>query len=123
MKPRCRGHSRDSQDAVMALNIADLFEHAVDAVPERLALVIGDDRLTYAELDAAANRVAHHLVAAGVQPGEHVGLMARNTVHHVAAMLGTFKARMVPININYRYVEGELAIGRASCRERVCQYG
>src|SRR3546814_15948394 len=103
MKPRCRGQSRDPQDAVMALNIADLFEHAVDAVPERLALVIGDDRLTYAELDAAANRVAHHLVAAGVQPGEHVGLMARNTVDHVAAMPGTLKARW--------------EIGRTSCRE------
>ncbi|MDT0202715.1 acyl-CoA synthetase [Nocardioides sp. AE5] len=92
----------------MALNIADLFEHVVDVVPDRLALILGEDRLTYAELDARANRFAHHLADAGVKPGEHVGLMARNVTEHVVAMLGTFKARAVPININYRYVEGEL---------------
>ncbi|TYL46406.1 acyl-CoA synthetase [Nocardioides sp. BGMRC 2183] len=92
----------------MALHIADLFEHVVDVVPERTALVIGDRRLTYAELDAEANRFAHHLIATGIVPGEHVGLMARNTVEHVAAMLGCFKARVVPININYRYVQAEL---------------
>lgn len=92
----------------MALHVADLFEHAADAVPDRLALIAGPDRLTYAELDAAANRWAHHLTAAGVVAGEHVGLMARNTAEHVAAMLGCFKARLVPINVNYRYVESEL---------------
>ena len=92
----------------MALHIADLVEHAVDAVPDRLALVAGEARLTYAELDAAANRFAHHLQHAGIAPGEHVGLMARNTAEHVVAMLGCFKARAVPINVNYRYVEAEL---------------
>src|SRR4051794_2194567 len=92
----------------MALNIADLFEHVVDAVPERLALVAGPVRWTYAEVEAAANRYAHHLLAAGIQPGEHVGLMARNVADHVAAMMGCFKARVVPININFRYLEGEL---------------
>lgn len=92
----------------MAAHIADLFEHVVDVVPDRLALVAGDDRLTYAELDAAANRFAHHLVAAGIAPGDHVGLMARNTTEHVVAMLGCFKARVVPINVNYRYVAAEL---------------
>jgi acyl-CoA synthetase (AMP-forming)/AMP-acid ligase II len=92
----------------MALNIADLFEHAVDAGPERLALVVGDRRLTYAELDALANRFAHHLLSSGIGRGDHVGLMARNVVEHVAAMIGTFKIRAVPININYRYVGSEL---------------
>ncbi|WP_166134148.1 acyl-CoA synthetase [Nocardioides ochotonae] len=92
----------------MALHIADLVEHAVDAVPGRAALVAGDVRLTYAQLEAAANRVAHHLLDAGVRPGDHVGLMARNTAEHVVAMLGCFKARAVPININYRYVAAEL---------------
>jgi acyl-CoA synthetase (AMP-forming)/AMP-acid ligase II len=92
----------------MAVHIADLFEHVVDVVPERLALVADGNRLSYAALDAAANRWAHHLASAGLRPGEHVGLMARNTAEHVAAMLGCFKARVVPININYRYVQYEL---------------
>ncbi|MGJ3508594.1 acyl-CoA synthetase [Enemella sp. A6] len=92
----------------MALTIADLFEHTVDVVPDRLALIVGDVRLSYAELGAAANRFADHLRKVGVEPGQHVGLMAANTSEHVIAMLGCFKARVVPINVNYRYLEAEL---------------
>ncbi|MER7607542.1 acyl-CoA synthetase [Nocardioides sp. NPDC127503] len=92
----------------MAVQIADLFEHVVDVVPERPALIAGEVRYTYAELDAEANRFAHHLLGAGIEPGEHVGLMARNVAEHVVAMLGCFKARVVPINVNYRYLEAEL---------------
>ena len=58
----------------MALNMADLFEHAVDAFPERVALICGDRRLTYSGLEDEANRLAHHLAAQGVGPGGHVGL-------------------------------------------------
>lgn len=92
----------------MALTIADLFEHVVDVCPDRIALIIGDDRLTYAELDARANAFGHHLLSRGIGAGDHVGLMARNVTEHVVAMLGIFKVRAVPININYRYVAAEL---------------
>jgi len=92
----------------MAYNIADLFEHAVDAVPDRVALVIDDEALTYAELDAAANRVAHHLLTQGFGVGDHIGIFGANSPEWVAAMLGSFKIRAVPINVNYRYVEDEL---------------
>lgn len=92
----------------MALNIADLFEHAVDAVPERTALIVGDRRLTYAELEAEANRLAHHLAAQGIGVGDHVGVYSKNSVEHVVALLATFKLRAISININFRYVEGEL---------------
>src|SRR5690606_15134721 len=87
----------------------DLFEHAVDVCPDRTALVIGEQRLTYAGLEARANAFGHHLLRQGITAGDHVGLMARNVVDHVVAMLGVFKVRGVPININYRYVPAELA--------------
>ncbi|WP_423904476.1 AMP-binding protein, partial [Caballeronia sp.] len=45
----------------MALNIADLAEHAIDAVPDRVALICGDEQLTYAQLEEKANRLAHYL--------------------------------------------------------------
>ena len=45
----------------MSFNIADLFEHAVDLMPERTALICGDRRLTFAELEDRSNRLAHHL--------------------------------------------------------------
>ena len=92
----------------MALNIADLFEHAVDAVPERHVIQVGERKVTYAELEAEANKLAHFLSSRGVGPGEHVGIYAKNSVEHVVALLAVFKIRAVVINVNYRYVEGEL---------------
>jgi fatty-acyl-CoA synthase len=89
-------------------NLADLFEVVVDAYPDRLALVAGDVRLTYAQLDARANRLAHHLLAEGVGPGDHVGIYSWNRAEWIEAMLAGFKLRAVPINVNYRYVEHEL---------------
>jgi acyl-CoA synthetase (AMP-forming)/AMP-acid ligase II len=92
----------------VALNIADLFEHAVDAVPDHPAVKVGERTVTYAELEADANRLAHHLAAQGVGPGDHVGIYAKNSIEHVVAVLAVVKIRAVNINVNYRYVEGEL---------------
>ena len=92
----------------MEYNLADLFESVADAVADRDALVIGDRRLTFAELDERANRAAHCLAAQGIGPGDHVGLYLGNCTPYIEAMLGCFKLRAVPININYRYVEEEL---------------
>ncbi|MYS83248.1 acyl-CoA synthetase [Embleya scabrispora] len=89
-------------------NLADLFEVVVDACPDRLALVAGEVRLTYRELDERANRVAHAFISAGLATGAHIGIYSRNRAEWLEAMIGAFKARMVPININYRYVEDEL---------------
>jgi acyl-CoA synthetase (AMP-forming)/AMP-acid ligase II len=92
----------------MALNIADLFEHAVDAAPDKPAVKVGDRVVTYAELEADANRLAHYLQSRGVQPGDHVAVYAKNSIEHVVAVLAVVKVRAVNINVNYRYVEGEL---------------
>ncbi|SNR28918.1 acyl-CoA synthetase [Actinomadura mexicana] len=92
----------------MEFNHADLFEGVADAIGDRLALVCGDRRLTYAELDEHANRLAHHLADAGVEPGQHVAVQLYNGVEYAAALLAALKIRAVPINVNYRYVESEL---------------
>ncbi|HEX9041887.1 MAG TPA: acyl-CoA synthetase [Trebonia sp.] len=93
----------------MALNMADLFEHAVDTFPERVALICLDRQVTYTGLEDEANRLAHHLAAQGVGPGDHVGLYARNSIEAVTTLLATIKLRAVVININYRYLAQELA--------------
>src|SRR2546423_10416699 len=92
----------------MEFNLADLFEAVADAVPDRTALIAGDRRLTFRELDERANRVAHYLRDVGVLPGQHVGIYAFNRAEWVESMIGCFKARAVPINVNYRYVVEEL---------------
>jgi acyl-CoA synthetase (AMP-forming)/AMP-acid ligase II len=89
-------------------NLADLFELVADTVPDRLALVAGSVRLPYAELDARANRFAHHLINSGVAPKAHFGILARNRAEWVEAMIGCYKSRTVPINLDHRYVAPEL---------------
>jgi acyl-CoA synthetase (AMP-forming)/AMP-acid ligase II len=92
----------------VALNIADLAEHAIDAVPDRVALISGDQKLTYAELEEKANRFAHYLQTQGIQKDDKVGLYCRNRIEIVIAMLGIVKAGAILVNVNFRYVEGEL---------------
>ena len=89
-------------------NLADLLEILAEAGPDRPALVAGGERRTYRELDERATRVAHHLAAAGVRPGEHVAILSWNRAEWLESMFGIFKIRAVPIPVNYRYVAAEL---------------
>ncbi|MGL6289302.1 MAG: amino acid adenylation domain-containing protein [Silanimonas sp.] len=68
--------------------------------PERIALSSGDERWTYAELDARANRIAHALAARGVRRGDWVGLCLPRSPDLVAALLGVLKcgAAYVPLD-------------------------
>lgn len=92
----------------MEYNLADLFESVADAVPERTALVCDPRRLSYAELDERANRLAHHLLRAGIGAGDHIGVHLYNGTEYVECLLAAFKIRAVPVNVNYRYVAAEL---------------
>jgi 3-oxocholest-4-en-26-oate---CoA ligase len=93
--------------------LADLFEAVVDAVPGNEALVCGANgaataRWTYAALDERVNRCAHVLGALGVGPGDHVAIDLFNGHEWVEVMLGLYKLRAVPVNVNYRYASEEL---------------
>ncbi len=92
----------------MAYNIADLFEHAVDYFPDRLAVACGDDEVTYAQLEEQANRLAHHLAEHGVTAGSHVGMCTRNRLQSIVTMLAVYKLRAALINVNYRYTANEI---------------
>jgi acyl-CoA synthetase (AMP-forming)/AMP-acid ligase II len=92
----------------MELNLADLFELVADEVPDATAMVSGERRLTYRELDRRADRLAHHLAGAGIGPEDRVGVQLTNGTEYVETMLASFKIRAVPVNVNYRYVAREL---------------
>ena len=89
-------------------NIADMFELVAESVPDRPALVGGSSRLSYRQLDERTNRFAHHLVDSGLEPGAKIAIYAWNRTEWVEAMYGAYKARVIPINVNYRYVAEEL---------------
>jgi len=92
----------------VAVNIADLFEHAVDAFGDRVAIACEDRTATFAELEGRANQLAHHLAGQGFGPGDHIGLYSRNSIEAIETMLAAYKLRAVVVNVNYRYVENEL---------------
>ena len=93
---------------LVTYNIADLVEHTIDLVPDRVALADDHRSETFAQLEDRANRLAHYLLEHGVQPGDKVGIYSRNTIEAVESMLAVFKARAVMVNVNFRYVENEL---------------
>ena len=92
------------------------------ATPDREALVFGDCRLTWAQIAERSRRLANHLNAAGLgchterfdlEPWEsgqdHLAIACYNGNEYLEAMLGAFKARVAPFNVNYRYGPDELA--------------
>jgi len=89
-------------------SLADLFELVADTVPDRLALVAGSQRRTFAELDERSTRLANHLAASGVGIDDKVAIYSWNRAEWIEAMFAAWKVRAVPININYRYVADEL---------------
>ncbi|MBK5221968.1 MAG: AMP-binding protein [Acidimicrobiia bacterium] len=103
----------------MSFNLADLFERVAATVPDREAVVCGHRRLSYAELDQRADRVASALAAAGVGRGDHVAIALRNGIEYLELMLGAFKLAAVPVNVNYRYQLAELHHVLADCGARV----
>jgi len=91
------------------VNLADLVGAIAEAMPERCALVCDGERLSYAQLMARGRQVARHLIGAGVEPDQTVGLYMLNSAAYVEAMLGCMLARAIPVNINYRYTGNELS--------------
>ena len=83
--------------------LASAFEAQVRRTPDRVAVVDGDRRLDYADLNARANRVAHRLIRAGVGPDSLVCLTIPRSAELVVALLGVLKAGAgyLPVDPDY----------------------
>jgi len=92
----------------MQWHLASVWETVADAVPEAPAVVNGDLRRSWREYEDRAARIAGVLAAAGHGPGAKVAVYAHNSNAFLEAYFGAFKLRAVPVNVNYRYTEGEL---------------
>jgi fatty-acyl-CoA synthase len=91
------------------LHYATVWETVADTVPDELAVVHGDDRLTWAAFDDRAARLAAGLAARGVGPGDKVALLLHNGPEFTLAQYAVFKLRAVAVNVNFRYLPAELA--------------
>ena len=105
----------------MDFNLALVHEAVAAAIPDREAIIWGDRRITYGQLAARTRRLANHLLGegfevrtersalAGHESGQdHLALYLHNGNEYLEAMLGAYKARVAPFNVNYRYVAEEL---------------
>ena len=72
--------------------IHELFEEQVARTPEAVAVVFEDRQLSYAELNAHANQLAHHLIALGIRPDDRVGMCMERSLEMVVGLLGIMKA-------------------------------
>jgi syringomycin synthetase protein SyrE len=83
--------------------IQQLFEEQVQLQPDALALVFGEQQLTYGELNARANQLAHHLIALGVRPDDRVAICIERSLEMVVGVLGILKAggAYVPLDASY----------------------
>jgi long-chain acyl-CoA synthetase len=82
------------------LNLSILLEDSARNHPDRTAVVLGPQRLTYAQLDAAANQVANLLVARGIRPGDKVALSCPNLPYFPVVYYGILKAGAVVVPLN-----------------------
>ncbi|HEX9258480.1 MAG TPA: AMP-binding protein, partial [Acidimicrobiales bacterium] len=105
----------------MQHSVGDVHEAIAAAMPEREALVFRDRRISWQELTLRTRRLANVLVTAGLgchrergetEPWEsgqdHFAIYLHNGNEYLECMLGAFKARVAPFNVNYRYVAEEL---------------
>ncbi|MEO8429878.1 MAG: amino acid adenylation domain-containing protein [Acidobacteriota bacterium] len=83
--------------------IAEAFAEQADSAPDAPALVSGEETISYGDLNRRANRLAHHLRARGVEPGQAVGVCLERSAELVVALLGILKAGAfyVPLDPSY----------------------
>ena len=93
----------------MTINFAKLWESVADIVPQQVAVVQGARRHTWREYDDRAARLAAAFAGAGLGPGAKVGMYLYNSPEYCETNFAALKMRAVPVNVNYRYLDDELA--------------
>ncbi len=91
------------------LNLSVLLEDSARKHPERDAVVLGDTRLSYAQVDAMANQVANLLVSRGIRPGDKVALSCPNLPYFPVIYYGILKAGAVVVPLNVLLKGREIA--------------
>jgi len=107
------------------LNLSVLLEDSARKYPTRDALVLGDTRLTYAQVNGAANQVANLLVERGIQPGDKVALSCPNLPYFPIVYYGILKAGavVVPLNVLLKGREVAYHLNDADVKAYFCFQG
>ena len=92
----------------MEAQYASVWERNSDVIPDKIALICGDNEVTWKEYDDRAAKLASLLTNSGLGDNSKVGLYLHNSNEYLEAQYSVFKIKGVPINVNYRYKEEEL---------------
>ena len=92
----------------MSMQFANVWERVSDVVGDGIALINGEDKLTWASFDSKAAKIATILEEHGLKSDSKVGIYLHNSNEYLEVQYGVFKIEGVPINVNYRYKENEL---------------
>ena len=105
--------------------LPELFAAQAARTPDAVAVVYGERTLSYAALDAHANRLAHHLRGLGVGPETIVGLLVERSLEMVIALLGILKAggAYLPLDPSYPAQRLSFMLADAGCAVLVTQQG
>ena len=90
-------------------HLATIWESIADRLPDEVALVHGGRRVTWRDFEQRSARFAAALAAAGVGPGQTVAIDMYNCPEYLEVFFAALKIRAVPANVNYRYLDEELA--------------
>ena len=85
-----------------------IWESVADAIPEQIALIQGDRRITWRDYEERAARLAQGLIDAGLGHDAKVGMYLYNSPEYAETNFAAMKIGGVPINVNYRYLDEEL---------------
>src|SRR5262245_48388060 len=104
----------------MALLLGEVVRRQAAYRPAKTAYVIGARRVTYGELNARANRIAHALRGLGVRHGDRVATLAHNRVEYPALYFAVAKLGAIHVPVNFRYRAGEIRYALAQSEASVC---
>ena len=118
-----------------SFNLSTVFSTVAEAIPDHTFLIWRDRRLTYAETDARIDGLARYLTSVGLgchterdalgghESGQdHLGIYLRNGNEYLETMTGSYRARVAPFNVSYRYVEEELVYLLTDSKARALVY-
>lgn len=116
-------HDQLLDNLVRRANVGDMLLRAAERFPRKEAVLDGDRRFTYAELNAWANRVAHGLLSRDFAPGDRLALMSGNRAEFLVTYFACAKigVAVVPINLLWGASETSYVLSHARCRAAVVE--
>jgi 3-oxocholest-4-en-26-oate---CoA ligase len=122
-------------DGDVNFNLSDVFSTVAASIPDHTYLVWRDRRLSYGDVDARVDGFARYLASVGLgchtereslqghESGQdHLGIYLRNGNEYLEAMIGSYRARVAPFNVSYRYVDDELIYLLTDSKARALVY-